>query len=447
MHIYFIIALRNLLQAKRRTFLLGSALTVVTLLLVMLLALTQGITNTIMRNVTTISTGHINVSGFYKITSTNAAPLINETSKLKALIVNNIPDVDYIIDRHRGWAKVVSDSHNLYALLSGIDINEESRWLEVLQPAAEHEYKAEGSGDIIGDLRKLHQPNSIMLFANQAVRLETEVGDVLTLIAETSGGVANTLDVTVVAIAKDLGLSSNFIIFLPKQVIRSLYHQKENVSGAIHIYLKDIKQSAATMGHLRDLLINEGYRLLDYDPNPFFMKFENVIGEDWQGQKIDLTLWSDEISFLKWIIATMETVSIFFIGIQMVLIAIGIMNTMWISVRERTNEIGTLRAIGMSRTVVLRMFLLETVLLSLFATTVGALTGALLAQGIDSASIDISSTAVRAILMSNTIHLSVQPVQLITSILILSLISTLAALWPALRASRLQPVTAIHYVG
>ncbi|MCP4711237.1 MAG: hypothetical protein GY869_21670, partial [Planctomycetes bacterium] len=168
MGIYFIIALRNLLQAKRRTFLLGSALTVVTLFLVMLLALTQGITNTIMRNVTTISTGHINVSGFYKITATRAAPLLNKTSKLKELIAANTPGVDYIIDRHRGWAKVVSDSNNLYALLSGIDINEESRWLDVLQPAAELDYKAGGSTAVAGDLQKLHQSDSIMLFANQA---------------------------------------------------------------------------------------------------------------------------------------------------------------------------------------------------------------------------------------------------------------------------------------
>ena len=39
--------------------------------------------------------------------------------------------------------------------------------------------------------------------------------------------------------------------------------------------------------------------------------------------------------------------------------SIGIMNTMWIAIRERTREIGTLRAIGMQRRAVLWMFLLE----------------------------------------------------------------------------------------
>ena len=40
--------------------------------------------------------------------------------------------------------------------------------------------------------------------------------------------------------------------------------------------------------------------------------------------------------------------------VLLVIIAVGIMNTMWIAIRERTREIGTLRAIGMQRARVLR---------------------------------------------------------------------------------------------
>ena len=49
------------------------------------------------------------------------------------------------------------------------------------------------------------------------------------------------------------------------------------------------------------------------------------------------------------------------------------MNTMWIAIRERTREIGTLRAIGMQRRAVLRMFLLESLMLGLVGTVGGAL--------------------------------------------------------------------------
>ena len=58
------------------------------------------------------------------------------------------------------------------------------------------------------------------------------------------------------------------------------------------------------------------------------------------------------------------------IVILIAIIIIGIMNTMWIAIRERTREIGTLRAIGMHRREVLWMFLLESLMLGLFATVV-----------------------------------------------------------------------------
>ena len=44
------------------------------------------------------------------------------------------------------------------------------------------------------------------------------------------------------------------------------------------------------------------------------------------------------------------------------------MNTMWIAIRERTREIGTLRAIGMQRGGVLRMFLFESFQMGLIGT-------------------------------------------------------------------------------
>jgi len=51
------------------------------------------------------------------------------------------------------------------------------------------------------------------------------------------------------------------------------------------------------------------------------------------------------------------------ITILILIVAVGIMNTMWIAIRERTREIGTLRAIGMQRGAVLWMFLLESLML------------------------------------------------------------------------------------
>jgi len=137
-------------------------------------------------------------------------------------------------------------------------------------------------------------------------------------------------------------------------------------------------------------------------------------------------------------------VSALLVAILIVIIAVGVMNTMWISVRKRTGELGTVRAMGMQRSSVLWMILFEAVLLGLFASSLGALSGVLIAVVVTALKIPVPIEAMRAILLSDTIVLSLTFNQVIGAIGALTLFTTLAGLWPALRAARMQPVEAIQ---
>ncbi len=446
MKMFLVIAVRNLIQARRRTLLIGSALAMVTTLLVMLLSLSRGLTETMIYSATTLSTGHVNVAGWYKSRSTVGEPIISDTATLRKIVEENTPHLSHVIDRHRGWARIVSETGSLQAGLSGIDVGEEQRFFQAIQLAEEKEYKEGGRAEILGDPSKLAQPHTILIFASQAKQLAVGVGDVVTLSIETYSGARNTADATVVAVAKDVGMMSNWNVYLPKQAIRELYQLKEDTSGAVMVYLTDVEYSNEVMNHLREVFQAKGYQVMEHDPQPFWMKFDTVGGEDWVGQRLDITTWQDEVAFLTWVLTALDSISALLISILLVIIVIGIMNSMWISVRERTGEVGTLRAIGMSRFRVLAMFMVEAVILGLFSTAVGAVIGASLATGIDLAQIRIPVDAVRMIMMSDTIHLSVQPGSLATAILVFTLVTALSALFPALRASRLQPVTAIQTV-
>ena len=92
---------------------------------------------------------------------------------------------------------------------------------------------------------------------------------------------------------------------------------------------------------------------------PFWMKFDGVKREDWTGQRIDVTSWEDEISFLSWTIKSFDAISNILVMVLLIIVVVGIMNALWMAIRERTGEIGTLRAIGMTRWKVLWMFNLE----------------------------------------------------------------------------------------
>jgi putative ABC transport system permease protein len=119
---------------------------------------------------------------------------------------------------------------------------------------------------------------------------------------------------------------------------------------------------------------------------------------------------------------------------------------MWIAIRERTREIGTLRAIGMQRGGVMRMFLYESLLLGLIGTGAGALLGAVLGLAINAARIGVP-LSVQLFLMSDHIQLALHPAGLASAAFFITLITTLAALYPAYRAARLKPVSAMSHFG
>lgn len=443
MPVLFTIALRNLVQARRRSLLLGSAIGLVTALLVLLSSMSAGIRDNLIREATIMSAGHVVVAGFFKQTVSQAAPIVTGKDKLREIIEKNVPEVDYIVERGRGFGKMTSETGSTTVGVTGIVYEDELRLIERLRLAKESAYKEGGRDEVLGDAHRLAEPNTVVLFVSQAKRLGVGPGDVVTFQTETSGGRTNTADATVVAVAEDLGLISSFAVFAPIQLVRELYQLNEDSTGAWWIYLKDIDDAPAVMNRLRDAYAAAGYPLLEHDARPFFFKFEDVTAEDWVGQKIDVTTWDDEVSFLLWVITAFDTITLSLVAVLIVIIAVGIMNTMWNVVRERTREIGTMRAIGMSRSRVLGLFLLEALLLGFLATTAGAVIGVATALGIDALHIPIEYAAARAILFASTVHLTVTPGSIGLSVVFLTLFTGLSALWPAIRASGVSPITAL----
>jgi putative ABC transport system permease protein len=431
----FNIAFRSLLQHGRRTLFLGTAIGAVTALLILLTGLSTGIRETMIDTATTLSTGHVNIGGFFKITAGQAAPVVTNYKQALAVAKQSIPEMAYAVQRGRGWAKAVSDTGSMQVGIGGIDIAAEPRITSVLRLVS-------------GDIKGLAEPGTILIFENQAKKLDVKVGDALTLSAPTTRGANNTIDVRVVAIARDIGLLSMWSTFIPIQSLRALYQLNENTTGVIQIMLdeRSIRDIPAISARLRTSLEKAGFRIMTPDPRAFWMKFQSVAREDWTGQKLDVTSWEDEISFIMWTLDALKGLTVILMVILLAIVVIGIMNTMWIAIRERTREIGTLRAIGMRRGGVLWMFLLESLMLGLIGTIIGALLGLAVATGLNALHIQLP-LSVQLFLMSDRLHLSVHPSAIAQAIVTITVITGVAALYPSLRAARLRPVTAMQHFG
>jgi ABC-type lipoprotein release transport system permease subunit len=218
--------------------------------------------------------------------------------------------------------------------IGGIDIVNEPGFVKVVQVKE-------------GSLEGLKRPDGLLLFEEQAKKLDVKVGDRLTFSAPTFKGTNNTIDVTVVAIAANIGMLSSWNTYMSDTGLRQLYQLNDETTGALQIYIKDISKVRAVQEGLRKSFTAEGFELLDNDPRPFFAKFDGVNRESWTGQKLDITNWEDETSFVQWLVTIFTVVGTTVLLFGTVIIGVGIMNVTWISIRERTREIGTLRAVGM----------------------------------------------------------------------------------------------------
>ncbi len=275
-----------------------------------------------------------------------------------------------------------------------------------------------------------------------------KAGDALTLSAPTARGVNNTLDVRVAAVTKSVGLLSSIFAFLPEESLRRLYQLNDRTTGAIHLFLKDPDAAPQVMSRLIEDLRKAGYRVMDHDPQPYWMKlFQKVNSEDWTGQKLDVTTWQDEVSFLDFILKIVSGLAAILVAVLLFIVIVGIMNTLWIAIRERTREIGTLRAIGMQRTKVLWLFLLEAGLLALGGAAAGALAGWAFAAAVNRADLGVPNEGLQMLLMQDHLSIVVRPGALAGYVAGITLLTALAALLPALRAARLRPVTAMHHIG
>jgi putative ABC transport system permease protein len=128
-----------------------------------------------------------------------------------------------------------------------------------------------------------------------------------------------------------------------------------------------------------------------------------------------------------------------------VIVLFAVVNTMTMNVMERTNEIGTIRAMGMRRGGVRSQFILEGALIG----AIGATSGALLAIGI-AALVNAASLSWTPPGNSAAVPFQVDvlghPLLIAASWLVLTFVAIGAALIPANRAARLSVVDALRHV-
>lgn len=122
------------------------------------------------------------------------------------------------------------------------------------------------------------------------------------------------------------------------------------------------------------------------------------------------------------------------LGLSIVIAVLGVVNTLALSIAERTREIGLLRAVGLGRLQLASVVTIESVLTAVFGTILGVAVGVGLASTLPTVFADEGLT-----------ELAVPWGELGVLVGLAVVIGVLAALWPAVRAARMDVLDAVSY--
>jgi len=204
------------------------------------------------------------------------------------------------------------------------------------------------------------------------------------------------------------GENQDIVAEIPITAFRKMYGKKDPVF--IIVKVDDVALMTQAQDQARVVLRSRHHRRYEEDDGFSILTTDNLI-----------QLWQ---AFSAGAFAAM-------IGIASIALVVGgivIMNIMLVSVVERTSEIGLRKAMGARNRDIRRQFLFESVILAVFGGTIGILLGA---------------GAAKLVSALSPMPSSLEPGPVIAGLLLASIVGLVSGMWPAIKASKLDPIVAL----
>jgi ABC-type lipoprotein release transport system permease subunit len=253
-----------------------------------------------------------------------------------------------------------------------------------------------------------------------AEKLEVEVGDKVVAMANTPDGSIGAEMFRIAGIYKTFSSEFDKIYIYANKEITQKMLEVEGKEYEFAIICNDYKQADAVKVKLKSQLPDD-YEVLSYiDLLPMII-FQIDMSKNWM-----------------WILNIIVGVALIF----------GIINTMLMSVYERIQEIGVLMSIGMKNIKIISMITLEAFILGVIGTVGGVLFSLLVMWPFYNSGINLAlfSEGLNSFGVGAVIYPVLNIDDFAATLIILPIVSVLAALYPAYKAVKLEPIYAVRYV-
>jgi len=161
------------------------------------------------------------------------------------------------------------------------------------------------------------------------------------------------------------------------------------------------------------------------------------------GFEVEILTWQDLSDFYNQVHGMFDMIFGFIFNIVLTVVIMSVANSMGMTVIERTREIGTLRAIGLKRSGVIRLFTMESMLLTMIGCVTGLLIALLVRWGVNLANISyVPPNSASPVPLLIDLDL----VRTVFTFILMALVGTLAAYMPARRAAKKDIIDALGHV-
>ncbi len=161
------------------------------------------------------------------------------------------------------------------------------------------------------------------------------------------------------------------------------------------------------------------------------------------GFGVEILTWQDLSDFYNQVHGMFDMIFGFIFSIVLTVVLMSVANSMGMTVIERTREIGTLRAIGLKRSGVIRLFTLESMLLTMIGCVTGLVISLLVRWGVNAANISyIPPNSVSPV----PLLVDLDTGRTIFTFILMGIVGTLAAYMPARRAAKKDIIDALGHV-
>lgn len=396
-------AFRDLGRNRRRSFFSALAVGGGLALLILMSSVVAGEMGSALESAIKLQTGHIQIR----------ASTYNENKsslKWEDLVANP----DEITNQIAALDQVKAATPRLYAsgfLSSGTQsAGAKVTGIDPLSPASDP-YRL---GVISGNYLNSDDRDAVLIGKPMAEKLNLKVGDNVSLSLNTADGNVQDQTFTVKGIYSTgtYGFDSS-TVFLPLAKAQAIT-RTENHASAIFVLLKDTTQT------------------------------DTVVSALSVPSSMEIKTWKDlNALFVEYEAFAQSYIAIFY----MIILAISasvIINTLIMSVYERTREIGILSAIGMRGGRIMMLFLAESSMLAVGGVIMGLIIGVLGTLYFNINGFYIGNMGLSGMAIADTIYAKLTVDNLINLTIMTFVVTMLAGLYPAVMASRMQPVEALR---